>query len=116
MGSRSRRKGKSGEREAAKELSRVLGIDARRGQQFRGGPDSPDVVSSLPGLHIEVKRTEAFRLYAALEQASSDTGPGQVPLVLHRKNRHPWVLVLRLDDLPQLIKEISQYDATKCSE
>ena len=40
----SRQKGKVGEREFAA-LLRVQGFDARRGVQFCGGVDSPDVVS-----------------------------------------------------------------------
>ena len=42
-------KGKVGEREFA-ELLRAHGFDARRGQQFAGGADSPDVVSEALGL------------------------------------------------------------------
>ena len=45
----SKRKGKAGELEAAAELRRVLGVEARRGVQHAGGPDSPDVVG-LPGV------------------------------------------------------------------
>ena len=48
------RKGKHGERQAAKYL-RSLGFgDSRRGQQHAGGPESPDVVG-IPGIHFEVK-------------------------------------------------------------
>ena len=60
MGKTSRDKGKRGEREVAS-LLRSYGYDTHRGQQYHGGKDSPDVVG-LPGIHIEVKRTEAFRL------------------------------------------------------
>ena len=49
----SRNKGKSGELELAHELERLWGVSARRGQQFSGSPDSPDVVTGIPGLHIE---------------------------------------------------------------
>ena len=101
MGRRSRSKGKRGEREAARELARVLGIRARRGQQFAGGTESPDVVTECDELHIEVKRTESFRLYASLDQAIADAGD-KLPLVLHRCNRQPWVVILRLDDLVEL--------------
>jgi Holliday junction resolvase len=53
----SNQKGKRGEREAAAFLTDE-GFPARRGQQFAGGTDSPDVVcESLSGLHFEVKRT-----------------------------------------------------------
>jgi len=41
-GKLSRNKGASGERELARELSRLLRVDARRGQQHCGGPDSPE--------------------------------------------------------------------------
>ena len=106
MGSFSRNKGKVGERELAHELTRVLGVAARRGVQFRGGSDSPDVIADIPDVHIECKRTERFRLYEALEQAVADAG-NNVPLVLHRQNRKPWVAVIRLDDLPALIQKLA---------
>ena len=104
MGRFSRNKGKVGERELAHELTRVLGVAARRGVQFRGSPDSPDVIADIPGIHIECKRTERFRLYEALEQAVEDAG-ANIPVVLHRQNRQPWVVVIRLDDLPTLIQK-----------
>ena len=115
MGSRSKRKGKLGELEASKELNRALGIEARRGQQFCGGSDAPDVITSLPQVHFEVKRCESFRLWAALEQATSDAGAGQVPVVLHRANHQPWVVILRLENLLQLAREIAQHDTASSS-
>lgn len=50
----SRDKGARGEREF-RDLLREHGFEARRGQQFAGGNDSPDVVTDLP-CHVEVKR------------------------------------------------------------
>lgn len=105
MGKFSRNKGKVGERELARELARVLGVTARRGVQFQGGPDSPDVVVDIPDLHIECKRTERFRLYDAVEQAVEDAGT-KIPVVLHRANKKPWVAVIRLDDLPRLAERL----------
>ena len=107
MGLFSRNKGKVGERELARELSRIFGVTARRGVQFQGGPDSPDVVVDIPDLHIECKRTERFRLYESLEQAISDAKE-KIPVVLHRANKKPWVAVVRLTDLPQLSRTLSQ--------
>ena len=109
MGMKSRRKGKSGELEAARELARVLGIEARRGQQFAGGTQSPDVVTDCDQLHIEVKRTESFRLYAALDQAVADAGD-KLPMVLHRCNRRPWVAIVRLEDLVRLNDTLNGID------
>ena len=106
MGLFSRNKGKVGERELAHELTRVLGVSARRGVQFQGSPDSPDVIADIPDIHIECKRTERFRLYEALEQAVEDAG-NNVPVVLHRQNRKPWVAIIRLDDLPTLVQKLA---------
>ena len=97
----SKRKGKNGELEAAKEIGRLFGTMARRGQQFSGSPDSPDIVTGLSGIHFEVKRVEAFRLYDALSQASGDASEDDIPVVLHRKNGEKWVAVLYLEDLPE---------------
>jgi len=106
MGRFSRNKGKVGERELAHELTRVLGVSARRGVQFRGSSDSPDVIADIPDVHIECKRTERFRLYEALEQAVEDAG-SHVPVVIHRQSRKPWVAVIRLDDLPTLVQKLA---------
>lgn len=94
----SRDKGKRGEREWAAELSDLLGIDARRGQQHRGGADSPDV-TGLDGVHWEVKRTEALRLHEAMAQAVRDSGGESVPAVAHRRNRDGWLVTLRAEEL-----------------
>lgn len=90
----SRDKGKRGERELA-ELLRSYGLTARRGVQYQGGPDSPDVVcAELPWVHFEVKRTERFKLDEALLQAQAECNEGQIPVVVHRKNRTEWCAVL----------------------
>ncbi len=93
----SRQKGAAGEREVAEWL-RQRGVSARRGVQFQGGPDSPDVVHELEGVHLEVKRTETLRLNEAMEQAASEAPEGSIPVVLHRKNRGKWVAILDAED------------------
>jgi len=105
MGRKSRDKGASGERELARELSRLLGVEARRGCQYHGGPGSPDVATDIPDVHIECKRTERLRLYEALEQAIDDAG-AKAPIVAHRQNHKPWVVIVRLEDLPKLAVQI----------
>ncbi len=105
MGAKSRRKGKRGELEAAAEIRRIFRTEARRGRQFQGTDESPDVIVDVPDVHFEVKRMEAFRLYEALEQAIEDAGQ-KVPVVLHRTNRRPWVAIVRLDDLPRLAVQL----------
>lgn len=96
----SNRKGKAGERELARELTRLFGLECRRGQQHKGGADSPDVVG-IPGVHWEAKRVERLNLADAMAQAIRDAGES-VPVVAHRRNRGEWLVTLRLDDLPRL--------------
>lgn len=94
----SRDKGKRGELELAHWLA-ARGHDARRGQQFSGGDDSPDVVCpSLAHIHIECKRVEAGNPYVWLAQAIRDAGPTKIPVVFHRRNDAEWVVVLRASD------------------
>lgn len=97
----SRRKGAYGERELAAFLS-DYGITARRGQQFAGGSDSPDVIHSLDGIHFECKRVERGSVGAWLDQAIADAD-GKVPVVAHRSNRRPWMATLLLSDLLYLL-------------
>jgi Holliday junction resolvase len=99
----SRAKGASGERELAAYLVEC-GIPARRGQQFAGGGDSPDVVADLPGLHLEVKRVEALRLWPAIDQAQRDAPIGATPVIVHRASRRPWVAIVTLDDFLDLYR------------
>ena len=103
----SRRKGAQGEREAAKEIQRIFGVEARRGRQYHGRDDAPDIVADIPGVHFEVKRVEKLRLYKALEQAANDSAEN-VPCVLHRKNGEPWVIALYLDDVVEFASEIME--------
>lgn len=105
MGMKSKRKGKCGEREAAKEVSRLFRVEAYRGRQYCGAPEAPDIRTAIPGVHFEVKRCEALRLYSSLDQAAADAGEN-VPLVLHRANGKPWVAIVRLDDLPRLAVQL----------
>jgi len=105
MGGKSRRKGCRGELEAAAELRRLVGVEARRGRQYCGCDDAPDVRAAIPDVHFEVKRVEALRLYQALEQAVADAGDN-VPVVLHRANQRPWVAIVLLEDLPRLAVQV----------
>ena len=100
MGKMSKNKGKRGELELSHWLSE-RGHPARRGQQYSGSPDSPDVeCPSLP-FHIECKRTETLSVYKALEQAQADSdAPG---VVFHRRNNRDWVVILDANDFLELL-------------
>lgn len=109
----SKRKGKDGELEFAKVL-RGWGFQARRGQQFRGGPGSPDVVGVF-GVHFEVKRCEKLSLYEAMDQAVSEAGPGEIPILAHRRSRRPWLLIVRACEFP-LLRSVWSWDELRRRE
>jgi len=99
----SRRKGKVGEREFAS-LLRENGFDARRGQQFSGGAESPDVVSpALSWLHFEVKRVQNLNLTDACVQAIGDCG-GKPWVVAHRRNHAPWLITMSAETFFALVR------------
>jgi hypothetical protein len=107
----SRNKGKRGELEAAHMLTDE-GFPARRGQQFSGGTDSPDVVcESLPGIHFEVKRTERGNPYDWMSQAERDGGY-KIPVVLHRRNDHKWLAILPAEQFLRIVRESSFVDSS----
>ena len=110
----SRRKGKEGELEVAK-LLRSFGFDSHRGVQYKGGPDSPDV-TGLPGVHIEVKRTNKFDLYGALRQSQRDASETEVPIVIHRRDRESWVVVLSVEDYIDLYKKANGIERESSTE
>ena len=91
-GSGCREKGKRGERQWRDEL-RANGYRARRGQQFAGSPDSPDVVcDELDWIHFEVKAVERLNIWDAMDQARRDAGKSEI--------RDP-KSESQLEDLPQ---------------
>lgn len=99
----SRAKGAVGEREFAQVLRDAGFGSARRGQQFSGGADSPDVkCEELAEFHFEVKRVEAGNPYNWLAQAVRDAGD-KTPVVAHRRSREDWIAVVRLEDLLRLL-------------
>ena len=73
------------------------GLDSRRGQQFAGGPDSPDVIG-YPGLHIEAKHNERLNVYDAMDQAIRDSGGKNKPTVIWKKNYKPVLVTMQIDD------------------
>ena len=103
----SKRKGSAGELELL-HLLEAHGIAAHRNlQQFVGGVDNPDIAATVCGLpvHLEVKRQERLRLSEAVAQAVRDANGNSLPIVVHRSNRQPWLLTVRLEDVLQLLHE-----------
>jgi Holliday junction resolvase len=101
----SRSKGARGERQW-RDFLREHGFNAKRGQQFAGGPDSPDVICEEMGskLHPEVKRVERLNIETAMRQAIKDAEE-KVPYVAHRRNNCEWLVTMRASDWIELIRE-----------
>ena len=100
----SRAKGCAGEREF-RDVLREAGFRARRGQQYAGNPDAPDVVCpDLPHIQWEVKRVQALNIHQAMAKAILDAG-GKMPVIAHRKNNTDWLCTLRASDFLDLVKE-----------
>ena len=102
----SRAKGAGGEREWAAFLRELGWAKARRGQQFSGSPDSPDVVGGIPGTHPEVKRVQRLNIHDAMKQAIRDAGL-QIPYVAHRRNRDEWLVTIRAEDLRRFAEQVA---------
>lgn len=101
----SREKGKRGERAWAKFLNDYFGLKARRGVQYTGSPDSPDVVGGWKHTHPEVKNTEAFTPDPWVEQAVRDAGL-RIPYVAYKQNHKPWLLIVRADDFARFVQAV----------
>jgi Holliday junction resolvase len=99
----SREKGKRGERQWRDEL-RSAGYMARRGQQFYGSPDSPDVIcDDLNWLHFEVKCVERLNIEDAMDQARRDAGK-KAPVVAHRRSFCKWLVTMEASTFFQMLQ------------
>jgi hypothetical protein len=113
----SREKGKRGERQWRDEL-RANGYAARRGQQFSGSPDSPDVIcDELSWLHFEVKAVERLNIEEAMAQARRDCNreirgirekgepnPERIPVVAHKRNFGKWLVTMEAETFFRLLR------------
>jgi hypothetical protein len=105
MSRASREKGKRGEREFA-EVLRGMGINARRAQQFAGNEGTADLKTSIPGLHVEVKRRANIGAARFMDQAERDCLPNDLPIVALREDRGSWLILVKAQELPRLIDKI----------
>lgn len=88
MAKGSKGRGIRGELEA-RDLINIAGFQARRGQQYEGSSDSPDIV--VPELkdicHIEVKCVGGFlskKMKDAYLKAQDECSSPQTPVLIHR--------------------------------
>ena len=99
----SRAKGKRFEL-AWRDRLKEYGFEARRGAQFSGSNESPDVVANHPGWHAEVKAVEKLNIETAMLQAIRDAGENLLPYVAHKRNKTPWRVTVDSDTFLGLLE------------
>jgi hypothetical protein len=100
----SKAKGCRGELMLAQVLTHA-GFPAKRGQQYHGGPASPDVICpTLNRWHWEAKFAEQLRFRNWLAQAEGDCG-GKPWVIAWKRRFGPWLAVMKLEDLLDLIRD-----------
>ena len=100
----SRQKGKRIERSLVR-LCRDEGYTARRGQQYAGGTDSPDViVDELPFIHFEAKGGKRISILDAIDQAQRDCGD-KLPVVAFKYDRCGWNFAMPAHVFFALVRE-----------
>ena len=106
MGKSQREKGKVGERWLAKQL-RWCGFSARRGAQYRGGPDSPDVLCPDLPYHWEMKwgYKQGLSIRRVLKQASKEAPDHSTPVGVWKPQREEAMAFMYLHDFLDLLRE-----------
>ena len=96
-----RRKGKTGELFIAKFL-RSCGIPAKRGQQFKGTKDSPDVVCQ-ENYQVEVKNKKTLQLNSVWAKLLKEA-EGKIPLLFYKGvSKQEWKVILSLSHFKKLL-------------
>lgn len=97
-----RNKGAAGERELAALLSDHLGFVVKRNLgQARDGADD----LTVQHFRLEVKRQENLRMDEWSKQVESCAQPGEVPVLVYRRNGQPWRVCLRLEDFIPMMRD-----------
>lgn len=96
----SRQKGARSERLLAHTLN-GYGYETRRGRQFCGLHGDADVVG-LDGIHIECKNVQKLNVWNAMAQSDRDARDGEIPVVMHKKDRTGWLVTMHLEDWMEL--------------
>ncbi len=104
MSAGSRRKGARGELEVL-ELLQAHGWTRAHRNFGSGSAGGGDVTDGPAGVVLEVKRHAGrLDLPAAVRQAEAACGPGDLPVVAHRRDGEPWGATLPLEDLLDLLE------------
>ena len=78
--------------------------ESRRSVQYCGVNGDSDVIG-VPGVHIEAKAVEKLNIHEAMEQSIKDARDGEIPVVIHKRNRKPILVTMLFDDWIELYKK-----------
>lgn len=110
IGRASKKKGARFELEIAHYLQDHGYPEAHRTAQHCGKTGAAGDVEGVKGLHIECKQVEKLNLYNAYHQSvwdNSAKNAGDIPVVIHKKNRETTLVSLSLEDF---LKIFSSYN------
>lgn len=103
MSAKERAKGAAAEREIVQILREHGWTQAERTSNGRVQSGRNDIAKGPAGCAIEVKRQERLNVPGALDQLERDSDPLDVPVLVHRPSRRPWMATLPLADLLPLL-------------
>jgi len=103
MSRREREKGARGERELCTIFRQAGWKHAERTSNGRAQSTRGDIANGPAGCHIECKHVERLNVPGALAQIRADADPLDVPILVHRPSRAPWMATLPLGDLLPLL-------------
>lgn len=111
IGRASKAKGARFELEIAHYLQEHGYPEAHRTAQHCGKTGDAGDVEGVPNLHIECKHVEKLNLYNAYHQSVRDNNAknnGDIPIVVHKKNRETVMVSLSLDDFIKIFSTYSK--------
>ena len=110
MGKMQREKGKRNERLWASYLRDIGGFDdARRGVQFSGLGNSPDVI--VPSLgeafwcEVKARKNGTQLIYDWVDQATRDSSGSQIPYVASKMDNARWLIHLNAEDWVRIMRD-----------
>jgi hypothetical protein len=104
-----RRKGVAGELEV-RDVFRARGFDCDRTPNSGGLRLKGDLLGTVPA-HLEVKRQEVARPWLWFAQAVADAPAGVLPIVAFRRSRSPWLAIIGLAELAELMQDSAAWRA-----
>lgn len=96
-GKASRAKGGAGEREAISIIREHGWPNAERTSTGRIQA-AGDVGNGPQATYIEIRRREALSVPAAMREVMEKAGPTDLPVLVHRPSRCPWMMTIELSE------------------